>query len=171
MNADPIDHTRRPYATGDPVRNGWGGGSKIANTDYWREKAERFGHTSGNLALYMGNHIGFLGGIVRKTDVPGILSWDCVTTDWFHPPSWPTRLLYNPFPTAKVASIDVGPARVDLYDAAAGKWIAENVRGTTRVDLPATGAAVLVAVPAGATRVLMDGHLICNDRVTDWRMP
>ena len=97
----------RPYATGDPVRLGWGG-PRIDPQAYHDEKRRSFANTSRNLALYMGDHVGFLGGIMSLTDVPGILRWDCLATDWFHAPAYPTWLFYNPFPQARSFHTDVG---------------------------------------------------------------
>ena len=105
----------------------------------------------------MGNHVGFLGGIMELTDVPGILRWDCLATDWFHSPAYPTFLVYNPHPQPKVVGLVVGPAEVDLYDAVRHEIVQRGAQGSTRLTLPADTAAVLVAVPAGG-KVTRDGQ-------------
>ena len=79
---------RSPYATGDPIRLGWG------PTD---------------LALYGGSYVGFFGGIVSRTNVEMILQLDCLATDFFHDRAYPTYLYYNPYDVAKEVQIDVGP--------------------------------------------------------------
>ena len=63
--------------TGDPVRLGWGC-PKVEANEYYAKKKEWFSKSCNNFSLYMGNHVGFLGGICALTDVPGILRWDCV---------------------------------------------------------------------------------------------
>ncbi len=105
--ADPEPpHPLRPYATGDPVLNAWGTGHpKVAPNDYLAQRAQWFGGTPDNLGLYGGNHVGFLGGIEKATEVPGILEWNCLATDWYHPPALPTFLLYNPYSRAKVVTL------------------------------------------------------------------
>ena len=155
----------RPYATGDPVRLGWGL-PKIAAKDYYAEKQKWFSKAPHNLALYMGNHVGFLGGIVALTDVPGILRWDCLATDWFHLPAYPTYLIYNPHPTPKTFQTDFGSKAADLYDAVAHQFIKRKVRGRTILTLAPETAAILVVTPAGGKltregkRTLADGVVV-----------
>ncbi|MCF7731057.1 MAG: hypothetical protein K9N23_05190 [Akkermansiaceae bacterium] len=141
-------HRFRPYATGDPVRLGWGG-PPIAAADYDAAKQQSFSKTSRNLALYMGNHIGFLGGIVALTDVPGVLRWDCLATDWFHAPAYPTYLLYNPHPTAQTFHTDFGGTSADLYDAVTHEFVQRDVCGPVSLTLAPETAAVIVVAPAG----------------------
>jgi hypothetical protein len=148
-------HRFQPYATGDPIRLGWGA-PKIAPQEYLLEKRKWFSNSSRNIALYMGNHVGFLGGIMELTDVPGILRWDCAATDWFHSPAYPTWLVYNPYSEAKVVHLTVGPAKVDLYDVVRHGFVERGVRGSVRLTLPSGAAAVLVAATAGG-KVTRDG--------------
>ncbi len=138
----------RPYATGDPIRLGWGV-PKIGPQDYYAEKRRWFANSGHNLALYMGNHVGFLGGVMALTDVPGILRRDCLATDWFHAPAYPTWPCYNPHPEAKTFHTDVGPAPVDLYDVLQHDFVRRAVRGRIHLRLPPDAAAVIVAAPAG----------------------
>jgi len=155
----------RPYATGDPVRLGWGL-PKIAAKDYYEEKQKWFSKTAHNLALYMGNHVGFLGGIMALTDVPGILRWDCVATDWFHAPAYATFLFYNPHPAAKTLRTDFGPNPVDLYDAVTHQFVKRKVKGSVSLTLPLETATVIVVAPAGGKltregkRTLVDGVVV-----------
>ena len=97
----------------------------------------------------MGNHVGFLGGIMTLTDVPGILRWDCLATDWFHSPANPTYLIYNPHPTPKTFQTDFGSKAADLYDAVAHQFIKRKARGRTSLTLAPETAAILVVNPAG----------------------
>jgi hypothetical protein len=158
----------RPYATGDPVRLGWGV-PKVASKDYLSEKRKWFSKSCNNLSLYMGNHVGFLGGIVALTRVPGMLRWDCVATDWYHAPAFPTFLFFNPHPGARTFEADVGPSPGDLYDAVTHQFVKRDVRGKTTLTLPADGAAVIVVAPAGG-KLTRDGpRTLINGVVVDWR--
>ncbi len=118
----------------------------------WRcpitEKRKWFSNTSRNLALYMGNHVGFLGGIVAATEVPGILRWDCLATDWFHPPADPTWLYYNPYGETKIVTIDVGTGPKDIYDSVRRSFVGWAVTGRVPLMLPADSAAVVVVSSA-----------------------
>jgi hypothetical protein len=145
----------QPYATGDPIRLGWGV-PKIGPQEYYAEKRKWFSNTSHNLALYMGNHVGFLGGIMALTDVPGILRWDCVATDWFHAPAYPTWLFYNPHREAKTFHTDIGPTPTDLYDTVQRDFVKRAVDGRVQLTLSSGAAAILVAAPAGG-KISRDG--------------
>ena len=69
------------------------------------------------------------------TDVPGIIAWDLNITDHFAPPSYPTRLLYNPFDTPKTITVKVGEVASDLYDTVAGGFILRGVIGPQKITL------------------------------------
>lgn len=153
--------TFRPYATGDPIRCGWDC-PKAGAKEYFAKKKEWFSKASNNLSLYMGNHVGFLGGICSLTDVPGILRWDCVATDWFHAPAYPTYLYYNPFDAPKAIGVRLDRP-CDLYDLVAGDFVARGAKGTCHLTLAPDQAAVVVIVPANGkverqgTKLLIDG--------------
>lgn len=155
----------RPYATGDPVRLGWGV-PKVGPREYLDEKRRWFSKTSHNLSLYMGNHVGFLGGMVAATEVPGILRWDCVATDWFHPPAYPTHLYWNPHPDARVVTAAVGEGKA-LYDLVSRA----PVEGGSRLTLKPDQAAVLVQVPAEARMERKGERLVVGGIVVDWGRP
>lgn len=157
----------RPYATGDQVRLGWGV-PKTAAKDYHAEKRKWFSQTSHNLALYMGNHIGFLGGIMTLTDVPGILRWDCVATDWFHASAYPTFLIYNPYPKAKTFHTDFGPNPADLYDAVTHQFTQRKVRGSMSLTLAPETAAVVVVTPVNGQLVREGKRWLVDGVVVDY---
>jgi hypothetical protein len=159
--------TFRPYATGDPIRLGWNV-PKVGPKEYTEEKKKWFSKTSHNLSLYMGNHVGFLGGIVAATDVPGILRWDCVATDWFHPPAHPTFLYYNPHDQPKTVGVALAkPA--DLYDLVAGRFVARGAPTGYRLTLAPDQAVVLVAVPPGGKEERDGTRLQVGGVVVDYR--
>jgi len=162
----------RPYATGDPVLNGWTGKPKVAPENHLAERKQWFGEKPYNIALYMGNHVGFLGGIVAATDVPGILSWDCVKTDWFHPPAFPTRLVCNPYQESKTVQLDLGADMVHAYDLVSRTFLLRNTSGNTRITLAADTAAVIVLVPCAAKPPANnDQRFVPGQTVIDWTSP
>jgi len=159
----------RPYATGDPVRLGWGV-PKVGPAEYLDEKKKWFSRTPHNLSLYMGNHVGFLGGIIALTEVPGILRWDCVSTDWFHPPAYPTHLYWNPHPDARTVTAPVEPDRpAALYDLVSRAFLTPKAEGGYRLTLLPDQTVVLVQVPADAKTERKDGRLVAGGIVVDWR--
>jgi hypothetical protein len=164
------DRTLRPYATGDPVLLGWNSGlSPVDPREYFAQRSEWFGNTAYNLSLYMGNHVGFLGGIVDLTDVPGILCWDCLATDWFHRPAYPTHLYYNPFRKLRTITLDLDkPA--DLYDLVAGDFVASDAKSGHRLTLEPNQAVVLVQVPPGAKIEHRTNQLLANGVIIDYRV-
>jgi hypothetical protein len=137
---------RSPYATGDPMRLGWG------PTD---------------LALYGGSYVGFFGGIVRRTNVEMILQLDCLATDFFHGRAYPTFLYYNPYDVAREVQIDVGPESRDLYDAATNSFLKRNVKGVSTFALAADTAAVIVVAPAKGTITRKGNKRLINGVVVD----
>lgn len=156
----------RPYATGDPIKNGWDT-PKVNRDDYLEEKEKWFSKSDNNLALYMGNHIGFLGAICELTEVPGILKWDCRTTDWHAQPSYPTSMLYNPHETKQQVSLSLSEP-VDLYDSVSGQFIARNQQTNYPLTLEPDQVMVLMEVPTGASLQKNGSHLSANGIVIDF---
>jgi hypothetical protein len=138
---------RSPYATGDPIRLGWG------PTD---------------LALYGASYVGFFGGIVSSTNVEMILQLDCLATDFFHDRAYPTYLYYNPYDVAKEVKIDVGPEVRDLYNAATDGFLRKNVKGVSTFSLAANTAAVVVVAPAIGTITRKGNQRLINGVVVDY---
>ena len=135
-------HGKSPYATGDALAMGWGPAT--------------------DLALYGSSYVGFLGGIVRTTNVQGILSLDCLATDFFRAPAHPTALLYNPIQMReRYGSLGVGATRsIDCKCRFSLLQRGASRHGTR--PIPPTGR-ILVQVPAGAP-VSRAGHkLIAGD--------
>jgi len=101
-----------------------------------------------DLGLYGSSHVGILGGIVRKTNVDGILQLDLLKTDFFHAAAHPTYLYYNPHDAEKSVVIHVGDTPHDLYDAAADEILKTDVTGDAEITILAGSSRVLVLVPA-----------------------
>jgi hypothetical protein len=157
---DPAPERRfRPYATGDPVLLGWGGRTKPDPACYHEEKAASFAATADNISLYMGNHVGFLGGIVATTEAPGVLIWDVRKTDWFHEPAWPAFLIFNPHAEERTITLETGPAPVAVFDLVAGEELHASATGRQRVRLSGDTARVLILHPAGARREMRGSML------------
>ena len=138
---------KSPYATGDPIRLGWG------PTD---------------LALYGASYVGFFGGIVRKTNVEMILQLDCLVTDFFHERAYPTYLYYNPHDIAKEIMIDVGPDSRDLFDTASDRFLKKKAKGVSSFLLAADTAAVVVVVPSGGAVTHKGNKTLINGVVVDY---
>src|ERR1035441_5030948 len=58
--------------------------------------------------------------LFQTPDVPSILQIDCLASEAFPPPAYPTHLLYNPYAVAQQVTINVGLSTNHLYDAVAG---------------------------------------------------
>jgi len=166
-HAADAQHMPQPYATGDHVIGRYLH-SKTPLDRYWIDKKE-FSNSSDNIALYMGASIGFLGGPYNATDVDGIIAWDLNITDHFAPPSFPTRLLYNPFDVTKAVTVDVGEPMSDLYDTVAGQFVLRNVRGRQKIILAADQAAVIVIAPANLKLERVGRRLRLNGVTVDYR--
>ncbi len=141
---------KSPCATGDPVEMKWG------------PKTDR--------GLYGSGYVGFLGGIVRKTNVTGILQLDCLATDFYRDRAYPTYLLYNPHAAAKTVTIDVGARPSRLYDAATHRTLKTGARGRTPVTIAPDTAIVLVVAPANAKAEKSGGKLRVGGVVVDYRL-
>lgn len=163
-------HALMPYARGDAVLNGWNTGHPpVSDDQYLQQREQWFGNTPFNIALYMGNSVGFLGGIVRPTNVPAILRWDCTATDWFHPAAYPTHLFYNPFEQEKSVRLELEKP-CDLYDTLTGRFVAREASPGFHLHLAPNQAAVIVQVPEAAHIERKGGHLLADGVVIDYRV-
>lgn len=166
-HASTPEHTPQPYATGDAVIQHHRQTRKSPD-QYWTDKND-FSRRSDNIALYMGASIGFLGAPFNTTEVEGIIAWDLNITDHFAPPSYPTRLLYNPFGENKVVTLNVGSNAADLYDTISGKFIRKSVGGAQKISLDPDQVAVIVIVPANRKAVLVGRQLQLDGITIDYR--
>ncbi len=138
---------KSPFSTGDALVNGW---------------------AATNLALYGTSSIGYLGGMLQKTDVEKILLIDLLKTDFFHAPAYPTYLVYNPYATEKTITVDLGDAPVDVYDALTESLILQNISAQVQVSIPADQARLLVYIPVGSTISYEDNKLLRDGVVIDY---
>lgn len=131
-NYDDYDakHPSQPLlASGDPVKHKW-----PFKTDF---------------GIYSSMFAGVYGGIIKKTEVPGILQLDLLKTDAWRKKAYPTFLYYNPYKTPKKITINVGGKPVDIYEMKQEKFIARKVKNKVKVTLQPDKACILVLTPAG----------------------
>ncbi len=138
-----------PYATGDPVAMKWGPAT--------------------DRGLYGSGYVGMLGGIIRPTGDEKILQLDCLATDFYRSPAYPTYLYYNPHDTAKRVSVDVGDEPRDLYDACSDTFPRRDVLGETTITIPADSAVLLVLPPSGGRETRQGDKTLVDGVVIDYR--
>jgi hypothetical protein len=136
-----------PYGTGDALRSGG------AKTD---------------LGLYGSGHIGLLASIIRRTNVEGMVMFDCLATDFFHSPAYPTYLVYNPYGEKKGIFLDLGEEERDIYDAVSHRFIKKGLKGKAKVILSPKSAYVLVLVPSNGKLKREGKKLLLNGVVIDY---
>ena len=144
---------KSPCATGDPVAMKWG-----PKTD---------------LGLYGSGYAGILGAIVRPTSDSRILQLDCLATDFFRAPAYPTFLYYNPHPNTRRVVLPLGDKAVTVYDIVGKKILARKAKGSTKITIPPDSAVIAVLTPADGS-VRRDGRkLLVNNVVVDswWDAP
>jgi hypothetical protein len=120
------------------------------------------------LGLYGSSSVGYLGSIVRTTNVEKILQWDCLKTDFYHDTAYPTYLYFNPYDTPKTVSIDAGSDCVDLYDTVSQTFLKTDTSGITDFNIPADSAVVIVLAPAKGTVTIEDNKKLINGVVVDY---
>ena len=182
---DPSGAIHAPYGSGDYLTNAGAGfgGSPNPAADYWNAKTgyspyippqsnstlSYFEDSSYDIALYMSNSMGFLGAIYNGSSVPGIIGWDVVTTDYFHPRCYPSHLFWNPYTIEKSVTFDFGGTPCDLYDTVSGVFVARNVLGNHTFTMGADQTMVLVATPANSVVSQVGTQLRVNGVVVDYR--
>ncbi len=135
----------KPMAMGDAVAGGW------AATD---------------LSLYSGSSVGYMAGIIEKTNVDGILQIDLNKTDFRGDNAFPNYLYFNPTTQTQTIGINLPAGNFDIYDAISESVLNSNVSGTTNFTVEADSVRLLVVYPTGEMPVLknrlklVDGHVI-----------
>ncbi len=137
-----------PYATGDAIAGGWG---------------------STNLTLYSSSHVGYFGSIIDTTNVEGILKLDLLKTDFFRDEAFPTYLIYNPYESPKMVSINVGDNSRDIYESTTNTFISIGVTGNTEITIPALSSFVIVLTPNGGIKSYEYSKLLVDDVIIDYR--
>ncbi|WP_040949739.1 hypothetical protein, partial [Gorillibacterium massiliense] len=133
-----------PYATGDAIRYSWG---------------------SIDLGLYGSSHVGFFGGIIEQTEVEGILRLDCLRTDFFRAPAYPTHLFYNPYGEDRAVAAPLSQSGMRCYDAVTHRLLPLT---DDRLVIPAHGAVLAVTLPADGELTAREGKRYCNGIIIDY---
>lgn len=124
-------------------------------------------------SVYSTSPVGILGAMVKTTDMEAILSLDCNVTDFYAARPYPVHMYYNPYDEAKTVTYEVsGEGPVDLFDIISKKYMARNVAGSARIELPADYAAVITELPAGTQIVASAGRLVDksdNNKIISYR--
>lgn len=117
--------------------------------------------TESMFSVYSSSPIGILGAMVRTTDVEGILQLNCNVTDFYAERTYPTYLYYNPHKEAKTVSFTTDE-NVDLFDIVSKQYVAKNVSGKAKIEMPADDARIIVVLPKG-TKLIVEGKKIIAD--------
>ena len=135
------------FARGDAIEGGW---------------------STTNLSLYSSSHVGYLGAIVHKTNVEGILLLDLNKTDFFGNNTFPRFLVYNPYNTVKNVAIPLGTSVYDIYDAISEKIILHGVTGSPTVPVGPDSVRMLVYLPSGTTLTEKGRNLYAGNSIVDY---
>ncbi|MBN2347806.1 MAG: hypothetical protein JXJ22_03150 [Bacteroidales bacterium] len=117
-------------------------------------------------SIYGSAHVGIFGSIIRETNVDKILQLNCLATDFYRKPAYPTYLYYNPYDEDKQIEYFNENDPVDLYDAISHQIVAANVKDNGLFTLPANKAMLIVVIPAGSKlekrgeRIMLDTIII-----------
>lgn len=120
-------------------------------------------------SLYGSAHVGIFGGLVKGTNVEGILKLDLLATDFYHSKAYPTYLLRNPFAVAKKVKLELEPQKqIDVYDTVSKTFLAKNVVGSVEIKIAPESPVIVVFAPANGKMTKIDGRLMINDVVVDF---
>lgn len=141
-------NSKSPFATGDAVRGGW---------------------SATNLALYGSSHVGMLGGIIKKTNIEGILQTDLLKTDYYHAEAFPTYLYYNPHTVAHEVIIELGGDSYDIYESSTNQFLDYSQTGQYLLSIQALQTRVIILVPAGSEISYAYEHTLADSVVIDYQ--
>jgi hypothetical protein len=122
-----------------------------------------------DFGLYGSSHVGILGGVVRETNVGGILQLDLLKTDYYHPEAYPSYLFYNPHDSERTVQVEVGDSARDIYDAVRDEVLHRKVSGRVDIVLPADRARILVLTPADGELQRQGGKTSVNGVVVRYQ--
>jgi hypothetical protein len=145
-----FDGKQGPYGTGDALS---GFGSQT------------------NLGLYGSSHVGYLGAIVEPTNVSGVLKFDCLATDFFESPAYPTYMYYNPHDSIERIDVEINDGDRDVYDTTRHEFVERDISGTATVTIPPKSSCVVVLSPEDAKPTVEGTQLLLDRVVVDYRYP
>ncbi|MBN2273743.1 MAG: hypothetical protein JXR41_06985 [Bacteroidales bacterium] len=117
-------------------------------------------------SIYGSAHAGIFGSIIRETNVEKILQLNCLATDFYRNPAYPTYLYYNPYKEDRNIEYFNPDEPVDLYDAVSHQIVARQLTKQGFFILPAKKAMLIVAIPSGSKperkgeKILVDSIII-----------
>lgn len=114
-------------------------------------------------SIYGSAHVGVFGAIIRETNVEKILQLNCLSTDFYRNPAYPTFLYYNPFDEDKEIEYFNEQDPVDLYDAISHRIVASHVTDTGLFTLPANETMLIVVIPAESKLVRKGEKIMLDD--------
>lgn len=114
-------------------------------------------------SIYGSAHVGIFGSIIRETNVEKILQLNCLSTDFYRNPAFPTYLYYNPYDEDKRIEYYNGKEQVELYDALTHKIVSVGKPGKLEFTLPANQSMLIVVIPSDS-EIVKEGtkHLVNN---------
>lgn len=119
-------------------------------------------------SVYGSAHAGIFGGIVRRTNVEGILQLNLSATDFYQDKAYPSYLYYNPYEVNKKVSIAVMKGqKTDLYNTVTGRYIARNVTKSKKIKIPSHQSAIIVCVPSNGKVKYLGNQFLVNGIVVD----
>lgn len=121
--------------------------------------------TESMFSLYSSSPVGIFGGIIRTTNIEGILQLNCNATDFYAERPYPTYLYYNPYAKAQQINIQLNQIS-DLFDIVAKEYVAKGVNANSSFELPAKDARIIVVLPAGTSLKLDKNHILANNQFT-----
>ncbi|WP_455497616.1 LamG domain-containing protein [Coprobacter sp.] len=138
---------KSPYIMGDATGGGW---------------------AATNISLYSGSSVGYLAGLIERTNIEGILQIDVNRTDFFGDAAYPVYLYYNPYTENKTVEMELPSGEYDLYDAISERDIVTRTSGIASFTIPADGVCLLTVLPTGSERVISGHRLLVNNRIVDF---
>ena len=120
-------------------------------------------------SIYGSAHAGVFGSIIRETNVEQILQLNCLATDFYANPAYPTYLYYNPFDEDKVLEYYNQGESVDLYDAIGHRIVATRLTETGSFTLPANQSMLIVAIPSGSKPGRIGNKTMIGDIIIAYR--
>ncbi len=113
-------------------------------------------------SIYGSAHVGIFGSIVRETNVERILQLNCLATDFYRNPAYPTYLYYNPYDEEKQIEYFNEEEPVDLYDAVSHQIVASHVTDNGLFTLPANKAMLIVVIPSDSKLENQGGRIMLD---------
>ena len=120
-------------------------------------------------SVYGSGHVGIFGGMVKETEVEGLLQINLNTTDFFASQTYPSYLYYNPYGDAKTIRLNTPKGQdTDVYNLLTKKFIARRVKRNFKITLSPRQSAILISIPSGSKIEHKDQYLLANGDVIDY---